>query len=1210
MRKFNLLSVLIAFVCCIGSLNAQLYNYTNNISGIPASVAANVSGSNLTRVNGTVLATGCADGFNSSSNATNPLFNLGMPNVEFTLTPDAGYQLDVTAVTVDGRHNNKGPTQWRLAYSTDGGTTWNNNGADLAVTAVPCATSTAISWDMPDFSSYNSVMVRIYAYSAQSAGAGVGTIKNVVLSGSVSFADVDGDGYTSDADCNDFDAAINPGMSETCNGIDDNCDGNIDEGVLTTYYADADGDTYGDASNSTMACSMPEGYVTDNTDCNDSDAAVNPGATEVCNGVDDNCDGNIDEGVQTTFYADADGDGYGDASSSLSACSAPEGYVTDNTDCNDGDAAVNPGATEVCNGIDDNCDGNIDEDLTFDTWYADADGDGYGDAVMSATTCDGAPEGYVADNTDCNDGDAAVNPGATEVCNGIDDNCDGNTDEGVETTFYADADGDGYGDAGSTTSACSAPEGYVADNTDCNDGDAAVNPGATEVCNGIDDNCDGNIDEDLTFDTWYADADGDGYGDAAMSATTCDGAPEGFVADNTDCNDADAVVNPGATEVCNGIDDNCDGNTDEGVETTFYADADGDGYGDAGSTTSACSAPEGYVADNTDCNDADAAVNPGATEVCNGVDDNCDGNIDEGVETTFYADADGDGYGDAGSSVSACSAPEGYVGDNTDCNDSDAAVNPGATEVCNGVDDNCDGNIDEGVETTFYADADGDGYGDAGSTTSACSPPEGYVTDNTDCNDADAAVNPGATEVCNGVDDNCDSNIDEGVETTFYADADGDGYGDAGSTTSACSAPEGYVADNTDCNDGDASVNPGATEVCNGVDDNCDGNIDEGVETTFYADADGDGYGDAGSSVSACSAPEGYVGDNTDCNDADAAVNPGMTEVCNGVDDNCDGNIDEGVTTTSYNDADLDGFGDAGMSNTGCTIPEGYILDNTDCNDASASIYPGAIEVCGNGIDDDCDGAIDVFSTIAALGSTTICSGQSVTMESTAAGSGYGYQWKRNGSIIAGATSASYAATLAGNYTLYIYKPYCYNESASIIVSVLPVPSAVVAAPDGLDICALPSLKLKANVGAGLTYQWYMDGNAIGGATSSIYFATAVGDYYVVVTNASGCSTQSATVTVFSGCRFGEEAAQAKMQVNPNPSNGNITIVGTFGTSVSNEATITVMNIAGERVAEFGTTIINGVINETISIPNVAGVYMITVVVDGNRLTTQAIITE
>jgi len=1143
MRKFNLLSVLIAFVCCIGSLQAQLYNYTNNLSGVPASIAANTAGTNLTRVNGTLLVSACPDGFNSSVYATSPIFNLGMPNVEFTLTPNAGYQLDVTAISVDARRNNRGPTLWRLAYSTNGGATWTNNGADLAVTNTSCGTVSPLSWDIPDFSTYNSVMVRIYSYASQSTVSGVGTIKNVVLSGSVSFADVDGDGYTSNLDCNDFNAAINPGMSETCNGIDDNCDGNIDEGVLTTYYADTDGDSYGDASNSTMACSMPGGYVTDNTDCNDADAAVNPGATEVCNGIDDNCDGNIDEGVETTFYADADGDGYGDATSSVSACSVPEGYVTDNTDCNDANAAVNPGATEVCNGIDDNCDGNIDEGLIFDTWYADADGDGYGDAAMSATTCDGAPEGYVADNTDCNDADAAVNPGATEVCNGIDDNCDGNIDEGVETTFYADADGDGYGDAGSTTSACSAPEGYVTDNTDCNDADAAVNPGATEVCNGIDDNCDGNI--------------------------------------------------------------------DEGVETTFYADADSDGYGDAGSTTSACSAPEGYVTDNTDCNDADAAVNPGATEVCNGVDDNCDGNIDEGVETTFYADADGDGYGDAGSTTSACSAPEGYVTDNTDCNDADAAVNPGATEVCNGVDDNCDGSIDEGVETIFYADADGDGYGDAGSTTSACSAPEGYVTDNTDCNDADAAVNPGATEVCNGVDDNCDGNIDEGVETTFYADADGDGYGDAGSTTSACSAPEGYVADNTDCNDADAAVNPGATEVCNGIDDNCDGNIDEGVETTFYADADGDGYGDAASSVSACSAPEGYVADNTDCNDADVSVNPGMTEVCNGIDDNCDGNIDEGVTITSYNDADLDGYGNPGMSNTGCTIPAGYILNNGDCNDASASIYPGAIEVCGNGIDDDCDGAIDVVSTISAVGSTTICNGQSVTLQSTAAGFGYSYQWKRNGAVISGATSSTYAATIGGSYVLNIYKPLCFSASSAIVVTVLSNPNAVISTPDGLNLCVLPSLKLKANLGTGFTYQWYQNGNAIGGATSSIYFATSVGVYHVVVTNASGCSTQSESVTVISsGCRIGEQADQAKMQVNPNPSNGNVTIVGTFGTSVSEQAMITVMNIAGEKVAEFSATVTNGVINETISIPNVAGVYMITAVVDGNRLTTQAIITE
>jgi hypothetical protein len=110
------------------------------------------------------------------------------------------------------------------------------------------------------------------------------------------------------------------------------------------------------------------------------------------------------------------------------------------------------------------------------------------------------------------------------------------------------------------------PEGYVADATDCNDADAAVNPAATEVCNGIDDNCDGNNDEGLTFTTYYADADGDTYGDAGSTVSTCDGAPEGYVSDATDCNDADGAVNPGATEVCNGIDDNCDGNIDEGVQ--------------------------------------------------------------------------------------------------------------------------------------------------------------------------------------------------------------------------------------------------------------------------------------------------------------------------------------------------------------------------------------------------------------------------------------------------------------------------------------------------------------------------------------------------------------------------------------------------------------------------------------------------------------------
>jgi hypothetical protein len=183
----------------------------------------------------------------------------------------------------------------------------------------------------------------------------------------------------------------------------------------------------------------------------------------------------------------------------------------------------------------------------------------------------------------------------------------------------------------------------------------------------------------FTNEASCSDADGDGYTNA-----TCGG---------TDCDDADAGINPGATETCNGVDDDCDGQIDEGVKTTFYRDADGDAYGNADVTTQACNAPTGYVADNTDCNDADEAINPGATESCNGVDDDCDGQIDEGVKTTFYRDADSDSYGNADVTTQACTAPTGYVADNTDCKDADEAINPGATESCNGVDDDCDGQI-------------------------------------------------------------------------------------------------------------------------------------------------------------------------------------------------------------------------------------------------------------------------------------------------------------------------------------------------------------------------------------------------------------------------------------------------------------------------------------------------------------------------------------
>ncbi len=264
-----------------------------------------------------------------------------------------------------------------------------------------------------------------------------------------------------------------------------------------------------------------------------------------------------------TWYADTDNDSYGDPNTSLVDCAQPAGYVLDNTDCDDNNAAINPGATEACNGSDDNCNGSADEGITIPTWYADTDNDNYGDPNNSIQSCT-QPAGYIADNTDCDDTNVAINPAASETCNGADDNCNGSIDEGISIpTWYADTDNDNYGDPNNSTQACTQPAGYIADNTDCDDNNAAVNPGAAEQCNSADDNCNGSIDDGVTTQTWYADTDNDNYGDPNNSLVDCL-QPAGYILDNTDCDDNNTAINPGATETCNGADDNCNAMVDEG----------------------------------------------------------------------------------------------------------------------------------------------------------------------------------------------------------------------------------------------------------------------------------------------------------------------------------------------------------------------------------------------------------------------------------------------------------------------------------------------------------------------------------------------------------------------------------------------------------------------------------------------------------------------
>jgi hypothetical protein len=793
--------------------------------------------------------------------------------------------------------------------------------------------------------------------------------------------DLDRDGYFSDEDCNDADSAINPGAAEICDGVDNNCDLQVDEGATATWYADTDGDGFGDVESSTEACEAPEGYSNNASDCDDQNADAYPGAIDVCDGVDNNCDGSTDEDEALTWYADADGDTWGDAAITTTACEEPVGYTAVSGDCDDSTAEAWPGHAEVCDEIDNDCDGDIDEDVKS-VFYEDRDSDGWGDLAEIAEACV-APTGYSPDGGDCDDDDAAFHPYAPEAdCTDPNDyNCDG-------SVGYADDDADGW-------AACE----------DCDDSLALVNPDGLEICNDIDDDCDGLFDDDdsdidlSTGSTWYEDSDSDAYGDLGSPTLSCD-QPTGFVTDSTDCDDDDGHVHPAASEVCNGVDDDCDtliddadSTVDLSTGTTWYGDGDTDGYGAASKPLDACLMPTGYVANDDDCNDGAVAINPAALEICDSIDNDCDALIDDAdpslsssTGSTWYADADTDGYGSASSTTMACLQPTGYTTDKRDCDDTNIAINPAATEICDDLDNDCDSKIDDAdpnldttTGSTWYRDADSDAFGSASTTKLACDQPTGYLTDATDCNDGVSAINPAAAEICDSLDNDCDTLIDDADSSvdlttagTWYRDADGDLYGNASSTTKACTVPSGYLSTSGDCDDTKAAINPAASEICDSLDNDCDSKIDDAdssldasTGSTWYRDADGDHYGSSSSTKQACLLPSGYLSTAGDCDDTKVAINPAATEVCDSLDNDCDSKIDDADTsldtstaTKWYEDKDTDGYGITSVYTYACTVPSGYTSVITDCDDTDSTISPADAEYC-DGVDNDCDGAID-----------------------------------------------------------------------------------------------------------------------------------------------------------------------------------------------------------------------------------------------------------
>ena len=603
-------------------------------------------------------------------------------------------------------------------------------------------------------------------------------------------------------------------------------------------------------------------------------------------------------------------------------------------------------------------------------------------------------------------------------------------------------------------------DGYLSTDdggSDCDDGDASVHPDATEVWyDGVDQDCDGADDYDQ---------DGDG-----QMASEHGG---------IDCDDTNASVGVLAEEVEDGLDNNCDGVIDEG--TNNYDD-DGDGYSE----------------NDGDCDDNDASVSPGSPEVMgDGIDQDCDG-ID-------LDDADEDGW-DASS----------------DCDDSDPTIYPSATEMCNGLDNDCNGAVDDNaIDTmTWYMDTDSDGYGDPSSSQESCSQPVGYVSDNSDCDDRDFFINLYEYEWCDGVDNDCDGDVDEEGAldgTLWYGDLDADGFGDGYGYSSdpilACDSPAGYVLDNTDCDDLDDTINPDADEVCDSIDNDCDSIIDDTAidATTWYYDADNDGYGDETVSEESCSAPSEYVADNTDCNDSWDIVHPGATEWCNDVDNDCNGMTDDNAidATTWYYDADGDTYGDANVSEESCSAPSEYVADSTDCDDQNDN--QNGLDADGDGYST-CDGDIDdddsnvvfgnnppnidslaispdpayAMDTLQCLADVSDPDGDPLTIS---------YSW-----TIDGVASSETSDTLSGVY-VHLQEVTCWvmavddhgetmEDVASLIISNTPPevgsmsisPSTPTASDDLTCIASVTDADGEPVI---LSYEWSVDGVVWTGNTSS-----------------------------------------------------------------------------------------------------------------------------